>query len=252
MDGLDAVFDDAEAADLSLAVVNRRSPEPLQRMLEKLFEHQAIRVEERTIADADRDMVYLLDDGEVVASSPLDEVAESILLINSDLYITGTHSIEEIDPPAVIAELTDVPFYLRGYPESHKEKLLLIVISRYIERLSYINDGGKHRASFQRLSRINDERGTRAVYEQLADTETDVHVYGMPDWAPPVEFDLTMHGGWDGEFRHSWFVLHVSEDPSLPHAALVALETSPRTWKGLWTYQADKVREINRYIERNL
>ncbi|SNR30160.1 histidine kinase [Halorubrum vacuolatum] len=252
MDGLDAVFEDAEIADLSLAVVNRTSPEPLQRILEKLFDHQQVDVMEVDRDEETEDMVYLLDGEEVIAKSPLSAVADAILTVNSDLYITGTHTLEEVDPPEVIAGLTDVPFHLRGYPESHKEKLLLIVISRYIERLSFIHGGGKHRASFQRLSRIEDERGTRAVYEMLADTDIDVHVYGMPDWTPPPEFDLTMHGGWEGEFRHSWFVVHVPEDESLPHAALVALETRPRMWKGLWTYRTEKVREINRYIEAQL
>lgn len=222
-------------------------------MLERMFDDQVINVQNTETEEEEvQDMVYLLDGQDIVAKSPLAAVQESILLVNSDLYVTGARELDEVELPAVIEGLQDVPFRLRGYPESNNEKLLLITVSRYIERLSWEADGGIHRASFQRLSRINDEQGTRAVYERLAETNTDTHVYGMPDWTPPPEFNVTMHGGWDGDFRDSWFVLHVPADDSLLHAALVAIEIESGTWKSIWTYDTDTVQEINRHIEREL
>jgi hypothetical protein len=244
--------DQTGGSELSLAVVNRESPRPAQEMLERMFADQSVAVRDIQTEDDEQDMVYLLDDEAVIAKSPLVEVQESILLVNSDLYITGTRDVEDVDLPAVIDGLENVPFRLRGYPESNKEKLLLITVSRHIERLALENGGGVHRASFQRLSRMNDEQGTRTVYEKLAESDTDTHVYGMPDWTPPPEFDVTMHGGWDGDFRNSWFVLHVPEADSLPHAALVAIEIESRTWRGFWTYDTETVHEINRHIERTL
>mgnify|MGYP000459243291 CR=1 FL=1 len=68
-------------------------------------------------------MVALVEDGSVVARSTLDELLESVLLINSDLYKTGAIELGEVALPAVFEGLDEVPFRVRGYPESNKEKL---------------------------------------------------------------------------------------------------------------------------------
>jgi hypothetical protein len=249
-------FTQSEQADVSLGVVGGDVPEQLHELLTQIFDRQSVEVKQSvTVPEADSasaDRVYLLNDGEVVAESPLNEVANSILLVNSDLYTTGARSVQEVDLPDVIAALDETHFRLRGYPESNKEKLLLITISRYIEQTALEHGTGKHRASFQYLSRINDERGTREVYERLGDSSVDVHVYGIPDWTPPPEYELTIHGGWGQEFRDSWFVVFVPDSPSAPHTALLAIEDEPNVWDAFWTYDPDTVQEINRYIEREL
>ncbi|MFW6002973.1 MAG: histidine kinase [Halanaeroarchaeum sp.] len=252
MSGFSRFIPDADGTALSLVVVNRDSPEALRGLLESTFDGQSITVDEVERDDAERDMVYLLDGTEVIARSPLAEVADAILLVNSDIYVTGSRDVDDVELPAVIRDLTDVPFRLRGYPESNREKLLLITISRYIERLSLEHDTGTHRASFQHLSRIDDERGTKTVYDRLAHSETDTHVYGMPDWTPSPGNHLTMHGGWTRAFQDLWFVVHVPDDESLRHAALVAIEQEPGIWNGVWTFDEARVKAINRHIERTL
>ena len=249
-------FMESDQADVSLGVVGDDVPEQLQDLLAQIFDRQSVEVKQSVevseSGSTSTDRVYLVENGEVIAESPLEEVANSILLVNSDLYTTGARGVQEIDLPDVITALDETHFRLRGYPKSNKEKLLLITISRYIERTALEHGTGKHRASFQYLSRINDERGTREVYERLGDTTVDVHVYGIPDWTPPPEYELTIHGGWDQEFRDSWFVVFVPDTPSAPHTALLAVEDEPNTWDAFWTYDPDTVREINRYIEREL
>ncbi|WP_410767415.1 histidine kinase [Haloferax sp. DFSO60] len=238
--------------DYSLVVVNRTSPQPLQNMLEGVFEHQQISVEEQAVPADDEDVVCLFQNTTCIATSPLADLQDAVLLINSDLFRTGVHGLEGEDIPAVIKNLDDISFVLRGYPESDKEKLLLIILSRYIERLSLESDGGKHRASFQRLSRIIDERGTHSVYKRLAASDVDTHVYGIPDWMPPSSTELTLHAGWSDDFTDSWFVTHLPDDETAPHAALVAIEMRPRVWEGVWTFDPERVREINQYIEHQL
>lgn len=245
-------FLDHDADEWSLAVVNRTRPQPIQSLLEGLFADQPVTVEERTLPDTDDDLVLLLRDGEVVASSPLKALEDTILLVNSDLYVTGTKSLGEIDPPDVITELEDTTFHLRGYPESNTEKLPLIIISRYIEQLAWEHGEGTLRASFQHLSRIRDERGTRNVYERLAGSDVDVHVYGLPDWLPPSTFQGTIHAGYQGEFKQAWFVVHWTPDDDGEVAALVALQRDTNEWDGFWTFDEGTVSEINRYLERNL
>jgi len=245
---------DADAVSLVLA--NRTAPRPLAEMVENAFENQPVDVSERDLSDCDEDVVALVRGGQIVATSPLDALSDALLLVNSDLYRTGTRDLADVEVPDALAGLDDVPFTLRGYPESDSEKLLLILISRYVERTAWEAGGGTLRSSFQQLSRIDDERGTRAVYETLADTGVDTHVYGVPDWTPPRDLDTTMHGGYGADFRNAWFVVYVPPDSAssdeADHAALVAVETDPGVWDGYWTYDPDRVREINDYVAYNL
>jgi hypothetical protein len=211
-------------------------------------------------------LVLLMEDDEVVAGSTLGELGDAVLFVNSDLYITGSRSLSDVDLPSVISGLDDATFTLRGYPESNRQKLLLITISRFIERTAWTAGDGTLRSSFQRLSRIDDEVGTRDVYERVADTGVDTHLYGVPDELP-ADLDAVIHAGDDPDFTDSWFVLY--RPPEGPHTAesdpdsdlvrgieggvgLLAVETEPRVWRGLWTFDADRVSRVNRYIERNL
>ncbi|WP_226042896.1 hypothetical protein [Natrinema sp. DC36] len=112
MTGFMRFIAETDETELSLAVVNRDSPKPLQQLLEKMFDRQSVAVEEITRDDEMQDMVYLIDGDEVIACSPLHAVADAILLVNSDIYITGSRTVDEVDPPAVIDGLTDVHFRL--------------------------------------------------------------------------------------------------------------------------------------------
>jgi hypothetical protein len=256
-------FDRVDAARRSLLVANRSSPDPIQNVLESTFNEQPVQVGERAVPDVDSDTVLLVDDDEVLATSPLSALRDTIVTVNSDLYRTGAKGIEDLELPAVLERLDDIRFRLRGYPKSNTEKLLLIVISRYIERVAWQAGRGRHRASFQQLSRIKDERGTRRVYERLADTDVDVHVYGRPDWVPSERFDVTTHAGHGPDFRDSWFVLF-TPDPPTPGAdtpdtatdhgpvALLAVETEPQVWEGFWTFDPSLVADLNAYIAREL
>jgi len=58
--------------------------------------------------------------------------------------------------------------------------------------------------------------------ERLGGSSVDTHVHGVPDWVPPAELGVTVHGGWSGEARDPWFVAF---DPRR-QAALVAIETA--------------------------
>ena len=216
--------------------------------------------------DEIENLVLLMEGDEVVAGSTLDELGDAVLFVNSDLYTTGARSLSDIDLPSVISGLDDATFTLRGYPESNRQKLLLITISRFIERVAWVAGDGTLRSSFQRLSRIDDEVGTRAVYERISGTAVDTHLYGVPDDIPE-DLDAVIHAGAEPDFTDSWFVVY--RPPEGPHSAesdpendlkrgveggvgLLAVEAEPRVWRGLWTFDADRLSRMNRYIERNL
>lgn len=278
--GLREFFDHVEAPDRSLVVLQPSDQQPLVRMLDEGLAGQAVEISDGADLAVDtlesEDTVALVEDGEVVRTSPMSAVTDSYLMVNSDLYRTGTVGLEELDPPAVLTELDETVFSLRGFPASNKEKLLLILISRYIERLAWEADAGVLRSSFQRLSRIEDERGTREVYDKLGESGVDVHVYGVPDSTPGEDWGGTVHGGHTEPYRRSWFVVFrppwLSDSPETGRgpggeagateeagvsglgeaAALVALETGENEWDGMWTYRPGLVADIESYIRQTL
>lgn len=259
---LDAQFDtlaSAAPADRRLAVVRRDGATPLDAMLRRLFDDQPVSVDtDAAAADATTgdDVAVLVGDGEVVASSPLSSLERAVLLVNSDLYTTGTRPLDDADLPDVLTGLADVPFRLRGFPLAHKEKLLLIAMSRQIELRALRAGRGELHSSFQKLSRIDDEVGTRRAYRRLAASDLDVHVYGEPDWNPEPALDVTVHAGYGDSYCDTWFVVFdPPADAVGPHttpAALLARETEARVWRGIWTFRPDAVAELAAVIRREL
>ncbi|GGM56981.1 hypothetical protein J2752_000935 [Halarchaeum rubridurum] len=243
-------FDRVEGARSSLVVVNRDQPRPVQRMLSRLFEDQPVHVEESAIPDGAHDVVLLVRDGDVVATSPLEDVMQSVLLVNSDLFSTGARTLADAELPTVLTEIEETRFDVRGYPASETDKLLLIAVSRAIERDAWLSGEGRLRSAFQYLSRIRDESGTRAVYDTLGDSDLDVHVYGVPDWVPPESVGVTIHGGYGSDFRRGWFVVHHRPDGG--GSALAAYRTEEKRWTGFWTSRDDLVDDIADYVAYTL
>lgn len=211
-------------------------------------------------------LVLLVEDETVIAGATLAELGDAVLFVNSDLYMTGSRTLDEIELPSVITGLSDTTFTLQGYPESNRQKLLLITISRFIERVAWNAGDGTLRSSFQRLSRLDDEVGTKHVYDRVATTGVDTHLYGVPDEVPR-DLDAVIHGGTSPDFTDSWFVVYrppagatgvpAADESDLQRGikggvGLLAVETAPRVWRGCWTFDPDRVHEINRYIERRL
>lgn len=230
-----------------IAVVGSDIPQPIINMVGKVFGDNDVEVYDESLEDVEEELV-LFKDEEIIATSPLEEVSDSLLLVNSDLYSTGTVSLDEIKTPDVIKELQEERFLLRGFPESNYEKLMLILMSRHIEKLSYTNDDSVHRASFQRLSRIQDEKGTHRVYKKLRESGAEVHVYGVPDLEPPEDWGLQVHRDENRDYVNYWFVVHRSPEEDM---ALLAVQESDNTWESLWTTDSEKVEKIDQFIKEN-
>ena len=265
---LRSFIDDTGSPDRTIAVVNDDAAGPLEGMLADTFDGQSISVapnaavpsegqlapEIAATLETSEDTAVLLEDGEPVAASPMHELYESILAINSDLFVTGARSVGEIEFPDVLAGLGGTRFQLRGYPLAHKEKLLLIIVSRYIEQRAWTAGSGTLRSAFQRLSRIDDEIGTYETYAAIAETAVDVHAYGA-DGGGSTDLPVTPHTGPDAEYRDGWFVVFTPDERTSPDTdgiALVCLETEPRVWDGFWTSDQERVAAIDDYIMRAL
>ncbi|MFB6250605.1 MAG: DICT sensory domain-containing protein [Halobellus sp.] len=231
---------------VSLSIVNSDQPPMVEEMLDSLFTEQPISVSEATRVLSDADVVQLRRDGSIVAESSFTDVRNSVLAVNSDIYVTGARPLEEVRTPEVIQNLEGTPFHVRGYPAGTKGKLLLIEISRYIESLALQHGRGELHTGFQRLSRIVDERGTERAYERLTDTDLDIHVYGTgdPDRVRPQA--LTAHSENAPEIKNGWFVVFTPPpEADVEGAALVAVTDDNDEWNGVWrigTEFAERVR----------
>lgn len=252
---LSGFIDEADTSEKTLMVVNRTEPKPYVDLLSEAFEGQSVTVTEEQIPEEAEDLVCLIDGGTVRATTPLSELSEAFLLINSDRYRTGTKQSEIGTFPDVLTGLSDIEFRVSGFPHSAKEKLLLIVISRFIEYRALENGTGKLHSTFQRLSRLDDEYGTRQVYEWLGNSDVETHVYGVQDNPDAVtDLGLIVHDGETEEYRRSWVVVFTPEHPNTGedapgHAALVATEIDPNVWRSVWTYDVERTEQIRTYIE---
>ena len=244
LEALSGVVRSTPVADRRLVVTNRTQPAPVQRLLEAAFEGQVVAVDDVEVPEEADDVVLLVRDEELIASSPLRELMDSYLLVNSDQYRTGGIDLDRFDPPAVIAGLDDTAFEVHGYPVTNKGKFILIVMSRYIEARALDRGAGRLRSTFQHLSRITDEIGTYQLYRALAETDVDVHVYGAPGEVP-ADLDAVRHQGTHDGYRKSWCVVYTPPPGEEGHAALVAVERGRNEWLGRWTYRPEIVEEVD-------
>lgn len=241
----------AQSREWRVAVCNRTEPEPVQQLLENLFGDLTLEVVEADVPAGGDDVVILVRGDEVVASSPLDALLETILLVNADLYTTGTRSLDAISVPDVIERLADTPFVVSGYPARERAKIVLVAMSRHIERRAWVAGSGTVRVMFQRFSRLDDELGTRRVYERLSATDLDIHLYGVPDAAIPDSVQATLHGGSTRAHRSAWAVVFDAPE-SRDSAALVAKERGDNEFRGSWTFDAATVDSIDRFCSQSI
>jgi len=236
-------FTQLPATTVTVQVDPDASVAPVRSRLSQLFDTEQVTVTE---GDADQAAeVVASRDGRVVATSSVDALLQSLLLINSDVYITGSRPVTEATLPDVLAALSDIPFQLRGYPDSDSEKLLLIAVSRRIERRAIEAGAGTFRVGFQQLSRLVDEPGTTEVYEQLAATDVDVHAYGVGDVSVPDRLGVTAHTGDSALHRRGWFVIFEPATAAVEPMALYALASGANNWEGFWTYTPERIAAIS-------
>lgn len=234
---MEGPFELLPSTSVTIRIDPTGSVAPIREALTGIFDTEQVSVTE---APADQTAeVAAVRDGEVVATSPAESLMESLLLINSDTYITGSRALDEVVFPDVLQALHDIPFRLRGYPESNSEKLLLIVISRAIERRAIEAGAGTLRVGFQRLSRLVDESGTHRVYERLANTDLAIHAYGVGDTTLPAELDITTHTGTSRFHRTAWFVVLEPPTPDGDRVGLYALERDENDWEGVWSVRSN-------------
>jgi len=253
--GLRQFIERVEGESRTLTVVDRQASDIVQDMLDDLFEEQPVDVVEDGGPDAvpGDTVVVSRRDGSAFSSS-LESLQNAILFVNSDTYISGARDLEAVDTPAAILGLADTVFTVEGYPDTRKQKFLLIELSRYIEARAWDHGVGELHSSFQYLSRLRDERGTHDVYRSLGETDVDVNIYGIEDTTVPSDIDANVYSDHDDEdLRRAWFVVYTHPSDQDESAALVCYrlpgeDGAVGPWKGFWTFDPDRIEDVRRYI----
>jgi hypothetical protein len=116
----------------------------------------------------------------------------------------------------------------------------LLATSREIEDRAWRVGSGRLDVGFQSLSKVQAQKRT---YTALVKRGLDVHLYGMPDWRPHVVDDVTVHTDGD-ELGEVWFMAYDGGAEPDQACGLVAVEHSPGSFEGFWTYDPELVRRI--------
>jgi DICT domain-containing protein len=241
--------DDVEPSALSVTVEapdpDARTLGPIRNLLEKTFADPQVTVGVETAESPEREALLQVtgEDGTALATSRLQDVSETLLLVNEDLYTTGARTLDRVSTPDAVLALDETTFTVRG-----KSKFLLIHLSRHIEALAAETDAGEIHTCFQELSRLGAEKGTERVYERLTSGSLDVHVYGIDDLDGPLGLPARVHGRELGELGRSWFVVHDGAGNEDRKAALVAVQCGPATFDGYWTFDPARVDEVLGYL----
>lgn len=151
---------------------------------------------------------------EPIAVSDYDHVYRTTLGNNSDAYVAGCRTLENVAIPKVVARLDGTRMFARNYPSPKKWKLLLVEMSRHIERRAWWVGDGAIRSGFQTLSRFDDESGSWRCTTALSDG-----FRRTPQRRPGL---VSAHG-WDcPELRTSLFVAF--DPPRDPERAAALVE----------------------------
>lgn len=117
----------------------------------------------------------------------------------------------------------------------------LLAVSREVEDRAYRVGTGTLHASFQTLSTFESQVD---VYRQLAaSTELDIHIHGIPNWAPPEIAGISYHEYDDDTDGRYWALAFDGGSNESQACGLVAREQTGR-YEGFWTDDTDLVEEM--------
>jgi DICT domain-containing protein len=90
------------------------------------------------------------------------------------------------------------------------------------------------------------------MYDALAETDVDVHLYGVDDGADGAVDELTdrftVHTADVPELAESWFVVFDGGDVEGAAVSLLTQERDPERYHGFWSRDADLTGRLVRYL----
>ncbi|MFC6976184.1 DICT sensory domain-containing protein [Halomicroarcula sp. GCM10025709] len=235
---LRAIADDVRDDGPTLTVLDPDDERSLS-TIERYFDRHSVPVREgSTTVDGPRSIALLHRGDDLLASENVTALRNAI-------------DIDEDETDVFDARRTsDLLSRLDGsvFGTGATEKALLVDVSHNIELLAARTGSGRLHTGFQAFSRLVDDPESLRIYRRLADHDIDIHLYGAPDADVPID-GLTRHGEDTAELTDSWFVVFDGAGDPETTGALLSFELDePNTYRGFWTYDAEIVDRIDRYL----
>lgn len=219
---LSAVFSEMAARRTSISVYSSRPESDILAHIEEAY----VDVDRRPLPDGARYPFLVLHDRDgFVVSVPLETVR--------NLFEPRIGRPWDADVPRGLLE------HLTGVIFSSLDRRQLLGVSRDVEGRAWRVDRGTLHVGFQRLSAMVDQA---PVYARLAaETDLEIHVYGVADREPPDVPGTTVHATSNDEIGRFWFLAFDGGGDDAEKCALVAEETEPGQYRGFWTRDPDLV-----------
>lgn len=179
---------------------------------------------------------------EVVVRTPEKELLAADLDAVWEAVTTTAEVVRTASVPlSLLDELDVTTFRSQSVPQ-------LVVASRYVERRAERQASGTLYACFQHLSRLENDLRTMVYYSVLAETDLEVHLFGVPDTELADTEGLVIHDIDSEELARTWLVAYDGDGVEAHKAALLCQEIAPRQYRGFWTHEAARVDEIIAYL----
>lgn len=219
---LPRIIDVVEGSGQTLTLYNLTKSRPEIAPILSHFETTTVSVRQNQTSDVHPENFAVLHDGaEFIAASRIDDLCRALDLEGPYMQIETPH----VDYPGLLDEINQSVFTEYG-------KRRMILASRDVEKRAWRARPTELHVGFQEFSRL---RTQLDLYRRLSD-EVTIHLYGAPDWEPPLD-NLKYHGYPTDELRNHWFVLYESatETKEPGSRMILAQEREPNVYWGFWS-----------------
>lgn len=209
----------------------------LSESLERLFQTRNVRlVHEFLPRGAGEPFLTVVDGDEYIGSLDLPAVYD---FTHPKIHEIGSPDLVEAAYRRLTSLLPDTVF-------STLDRRQLLATSREFEDRAWRVGSGRLDVGFQALSKVEAQTD---VYEALVERGLEIHIYGVDDWRPYIVDDVAVHTDGD-ELGEVWFMAYDGGDDPSQSCGLVAVERSPGSFEGFWTYEPEMVARIFRSAAR--
>lgn len=227
---IDAVEGYGQTLTLYNLTLSRQEIEPVI----SHFENTTVSIRQNQTTDVHPENFAVLHDGaEFIAASGVEELCRALDVDGPYMDIETPHG----DYPELLNEVNQSVFTEYG-------KRRMILASRDVEKRAWRARPTELHVGFQEFSRVQTQLD---LYRRLTE-EVTVHLYGVPDWEPPLD-NLRYHGYPTDELQNHWFVLYESATGNKEPGSrmLLAQERESNVYWGFWSsHQSIAERTLDR------
>ncbi|AWB28124.1 DICT sensory domain-containing protein [Halococcoides cellulosivorans] len=215
---LDRIVEVVEGHGQTLTLFNADLSQDEEELIAAHFDVTTVAVEfGRTDTGQPRSFAVLHGEDGFVAACAIDDLIDAI-----------DPAGPLLDADAIESDATDLLGAIDQSVFTDYGKRQLVLASRQVERAAWRARPTTLHVGFQQFSNL---RTQVDLYRRLTE-HVEVHLYGVPDWEPPLAVEP--HGHRDPELERSWFVVLDDDRATAGTTLLLATQDGPDTFSGFW------------------